>query len=174
MAAAAALRHRVLELGLTPLVAAAAGQRRALLLKRGKLAARILDAVVHLEALRAAHQRLAEDEEALEAAGILHGRLGALEHAVILGDLLVEAREVVAVGAAALRGGSQLLLELKAADLLLARPLRERKPGASSHGQAAERKRGEPASADRPHGRREHAPKIAINPHDLDPIPGSQ
>ena len=115
----------MLELSLPPLVAAAAGQRLALLLKRGKLAARVLDAVVHLEALRAAHQRLAEDEEALEAAGILHRRLGALEHAVILGDLLVEAREVVGVSAAALRGRDELLLKLQAADLLVAR-LRKR------------------------------------------------
>ena len=102
----------------------------------------------------------------------MHRRLGALEHAVILGDLLVEAREVVAVGAAALRGGSQLLLELQAADLLLAR-LRQRKRSASNKGRAAERKRHEPASAGRQHERRTHEPKIAINPHDLVPLPGS-
>jgi hypothetical protein len=69
--------------------------------------------------LRAAHQRLAEDEEAFEAAGILHGRLRALEHAIILRDLLVEAGEIVGIGAAALRGRREVLLKLIASHLLI-------------------------------------------------------
>ena len=99
-------------------------ERLALLLELGELAPRVLDPVVHVEAFRAAHQAAAEDEEALEAAGVLHGRLGALEHPVGLGDLLLDAGQVVAVGAAALRRG-KFLLELHAADLLLAHALRQ-------------------------------------------------
>ena len=173
LAAAAASRHCILKLGLPTLVAAAARERRALLLERGKLTARILDAVVHLEAFRTAHQRLAEDEEALEAAGVLHGRLGALEHAVVLGDLLVEAGDVVAAATAALRSRNQFLLELHAADLLLVSTLRDGKPCAGGGDHAAERERGDTASTQRMYGRGDHAPKTAIDPHNWFQSPGS-
>ena len=70
------------------------GQGLALLLKLAQLAARILDAVVHLQALRVPNQPAAEDEETLEAASVVHGRLRALEHAVCRSNLLVDAGSV--------------------------------------------------------------------------------
>ena len=97
MTAAAATGERILELGLPSLVAAAAHERLALLLKLGELAPRVLDAGIHLEAFRAADQAAAKNEEALEAAGILHRRAGALEHAVGPCDLLVDAAKFLAV-----------------------------------------------------------------------------
>jgi hypothetical protein len=120
LAAAAGTRQRILKFGLTPAVSAAAGQSLPLPLELAQLAPRILDPVIHLQALRAPDQSPAEDEEALEAARVLHGRLRALEHAVSLGDLLVDAGQVAAIGpSAALRRG-EVLLELHAADLLVA------------------------------------------------------
>ena len=117
------------------------------MLKLGELPPRVLDAVVHLEAFRAAHQAAAEDEEALEAAGILHRRPGALEHAVGLGDLLVDAGQFLAVDAAAL-GCGKLLLELHAADLLLAHALRQ--AIAAHERDGAEREHGKARTAGRP------------------------
>jgi hypothetical protein len=119
LTAAAGAGQRVLKLGLTPSVSAAACQGLTLLLKLAQLAARILDAVVHLQALRIPDQPAAEDEEALEAARILHGRLRALEHAVGLGNLLVDTGDVTAIGSAAALRRGQILLELHAADLLV-------------------------------------------------------
>jgi len=120
LSAAAGAGQRILKLGLTPPVSAAAGQGLALLLKLAQLAARILDAVVHLQALRVPNQPAAEDEETLEAASVVHGRLRALEHAVCRSNLLVDAGEVGAIRApsAALRR-REVLLELHAADLLI-------------------------------------------------------
>jgi hypothetical protein len=89
--AATAPGQRVVELSLAPLVPAPARERLALLLELSELAPRVLDTVIHLEAFRATHETAAEDEEALEAAGVLHGRASALEHAVGLGDLLFDA-----------------------------------------------------------------------------------
>ncbi len=109
----------MLQLGLTPLVAAAALERLALLLQPGELPARVLDAVVHAEALGSPLQGAAEDEQPLVAAGIVHGRLGALVDAILLGNLLIEVRELGRVRAAA-PGRGELLLELHAADILLA------------------------------------------------------
>ena len=94
------------------------------MLQLTKLTSCVLDTVVHLEAFRTAHQAAAEDEEALEAAGIVHGRLSALEHPVGLGDLLLDAGQILAIGAAAVRGG-KILLKLHTAELLLAHALGE-------------------------------------------------
>ena len=98
-----------MQLSLPAPVAAAARERLALLLQLGELAPRVLDAVVHLEALRAADQAADEDEKTLEAVGIVHGRLRALEYSVGLGDLLVDAAYIFAVGAATLRRSEILL-----------------------------------------------------------------
>jgi hypothetical protein len=120
LAAAACARERILKLGLPPPVAAATGEGLALLLELTQLPTRILDAIIHLQALRVPDQPAAEDEEALETARILHGCARALKHAVGLSNLLVDAAEVTAIGAAtALRRG-EVLLELHAADLLVA------------------------------------------------------
>src|SRR3989304_3212160 len=104
--ATAAAYQRIVELSLAPLVPAPARERLALLLELGKLAPRILDAVVHLEAFRATHETAAEDEEALEAAGIIHGRPCALEHTVGLGDLLLDAAYGFAITNTALGRGA--------------------------------------------------------------------
>ena len=125
-----------------PPVAAAAGERLALLLELGELTARVLDAVVHLEAFRAAHQASAEDEEALEAVGILHRRLGALEHAVGLGDLLVDARHVVAIGAAAACAEASSCWSCMQRISLVAQSLRQGQPGAADERRAAQREQG--------------------------------
>jgi len=123
--------------------------------------------------LGAADESLAENEEALEAAGILHGRLGALEHTIGLGDLLVDSWQRIAPRpAAALRGG-EILLELHAADLLVARTLGENEAGAAHDPYAAHSEHGNAQAADRPHTRRDHAPKTAMDAHDWFRSPGS-
>jgi hypothetical protein len=79
--------------------------------------------------------------------------LRSLEHAVGLGDLLLDAAEVGAVRAPAALGGGKLLLELHAADLLLAhRPLREARAGFCGKTSATEHEhaKARPA-AGRPH-----------------------
>ena len=172
LAAAAATGERILQLGLPPPIAAAAGERLALLLELGELAARVLDAVVHVEAFRAAHQAAAEDEEALEAAGIFHGRAGALEHAVGLGDLLIDAGHVFAIAAAASRRG-EVLLELHAADVAVAQTLRQGKTGAAGEPRAAQREQSKARARDRPYGRRNDPPKITVDAHDWFPSPRS-
>jgi hypothetical protein len=66
--------------------------------------------------------------------------LRSLEHAVGLGDLLLDAAEIGAVRAPAALGGGKLLLELHAADLLLAhRTLREARAGVCGKAGANER-----------------------------------
>ncbi len=132
-----------MKFGLSPPVAAAAEKHLALLLKLGQPAPRIFDARIHVDAFRAPHEPATEDEETVEAAGVLHGRLRPLEHAVGLGDLLIDAAEFIAVrSAAALRGG-ELFLELHAADLLLADALRQASAGAGDKAGTAEREQAE-------------------------------
>jgi hypothetical protein len=171
LAAATAAGHRILQLGLAPPVSAAARHSLTLLLELTELTPRIFDAIIHLQALRGPVQPAAEDEEALEAIGILHGGLGALEYAVGLGDLLVDTRNVIAVGPSSALRGNEVLLQLHAADLLVA--LSQSEAGAANHRRGAQRKHGEARAADRPHRRREQAPKIAMNAHDWFRSPGS-
>jgi hypothetical protein len=80
-----------------------------------------------------------------------------LVDAILLGDLLFEVGEGGPVGAAAL-GRGQLLLQLHAADILLALgqgPARQRQ---SNQGKRCQ-------TADRPHRRRTNAPKLATDSH---------
>jgi hypothetical protein len=122
-------------------------------LKLLDLTARIFDLVVHLEAFRTAHEPAAEDEEApLEAAGVLHGSLGAIVHAACVLNLLVDAGQRLAP-AAALSAG-ELLLQLHAADLVVA-VLGERVACHAGGGSAAQRKNGKTtvAAADAAHRR---------------------
>ena len=172
LAAAAAAGERILQLRHPPPVAAASGERLTLLLELGELPARVLDAVVHVEAFRAAHEAPAEDEEALEAVGIFHRRLRPLEHAVGLSDLLIDARHVVAIGAAAARRG-EVLLELHAANVAVAQSLRQGKTGAADQPRAAEREQGKTQAHARPYGRRNDPPKITVDAHDWVPSPRS-
>jgi hypothetical protein len=68
--------------------------------------------------------------------------LRALEHAVGLGDLLIDAAEFLAVRAAsdAALGRGKLLLELHATDLLLADALRQASAGAGDEAGTGKRK----------------------------------
>ena len=91
------------------------------------LAARVLDAAIHLQAFRGADEAAAEDQEApLIATGIIHGRLGAPIHAGRVLDLAVDGGKLAAAAAAA--GAGQFLLQLHAAHLLVV--LRQRVAGA--------------------------------------------
>jgi hypothetical protein len=165
LSAATAPGERVLELGLPAAVSASAQEGLALLLKLRELTARILEAVVHLEAFRAPDEASAEDEEALEAARVIHGRASALKYAVSLGDLLVDPGQLLAVRTAAL-GGGQLLLKLHAADLLLAHALRQDETIAAHDRDAGKSERGEARAYGRPHRRRHHATNTAMHAHD--------
>jgi hypothetical protein len=60
-----------------------------------------------------------------------------LEHAVGLGDLLVDAGYLFTIGSAAALSRDELLLELETAHLLLAHALRKRKTGPAKQGRAA-------------------------------------
>ena len=153
LTAAAAASESIAKFGLPPLAAAAAHERLALLLKLGELAPRVFDPGIHIETFRAPHQAAAENEEAVETASVLHGRLRSLEHAVGLGNLLLDAAEVRAVRAATALGGDKLLLELHAADLLLAhRTLREARARVRGKAGATEREHAKARPADgRPH-----------------------
>ena len=123
----------------------------ALLLELGELAPRVLDAGIHVEAFRASHQPAAEDEKAVETTSILHGRLRALEYAICLSDLLVDAGNLFAVrsAAAAPPGRGKLLFELHTAGLLLA--LRKAWTRAGDKADAANCERAKARAADRPH-----------------------
>ena len=82
------------------------------------MTARVLDLVVHLQTFRAAHQSAAEDEKAaLVAAGIFHGRLGAVVDAARVLNLPVDAWKRLTPAAAL--GARELLLQLHAADLIV-------------------------------------------------------
>ena len=89
----------------------------------------ILDALVPLEAFLSPDHPSAEDEEAFEAACVLHRGAGTLEDSIGLGDLLVDAGDLFAIGSAPALGRNKLLLELETAHLLLAHTLGERKSG---------------------------------------------
>ncbi len=154
-AAAAVAGKRIHELSLPPAIAAAAGDRGALLLQLVDLAARVLDAAIHLQAFRGADEAAAENQEApLIATGIVHGRLGAPIHAGRVLDLAVDGGKLGAAAAAA--GAGQFLLELHAARLLVV--LRQRVAGAGER-RAANREAAR-AAPDRRHvapGRRAKA-----------------
>ena len=160
-----------MQLRLPAPIAAAAAKRLALLLELGELAARVLDAVIHVEAFRAAHEATAEDEEALEAAGVFHRRARALEHAVGLGDLLIDAGHVLAIGAATATRRGEVLLKLHAADLPVAQALREAEPAPPTSPAPQSASRARRATSDRPYGRRNDAPKITVAAHDWFPSP---
>jgi hypothetical protein len=64
-----------------------------------------------------------------------------------------------------LRGG-EILLELHAADLLIARALGENETRAAHDPYAAHGEHSKAQAADRPHRRRDHAPKTAMHAHD--------
>src|SRR5690606_25595142 len=101
--------------------------------------------------------------EAFEAARILHGRAGSLKHPVDLGDLLLDAHQLFAVGAAAALHRGEFLLQLKAADLLLAEALGEaERGGAGDQPRAAQAERGPPTVAGKPRQHGKHAPKMAV------------
>jgi hypothetical protein len=96
-----------------------------------------------------------------------------LEHTIGLGDLLVDSWQRIAPRpAAALRGG-EILLELHAADLLVTRTLGKNEAGAAHDPYAAHSEHGNAQAADRPHTRRDHAPKTAMDAHDWFRSPGS-
>jgi hypothetical protein len=142
-AGAAVAGERVHELGLAPAIAAATGNCVALRLELLNLTPRILDLVVHLEAFRAAHQSTSEDEEApLKATRILHRRLGALVDAARVLNLLVDAGQRLSPAAAL--GARELLLQLHAADLMIA-VLGLRVTCHESDGRAAQGKNGKAA-----------------------------
>ena len=168
---AATAGEGILQLRLPAPIAAAAAKRLALLLQLSELAARVLDAVIHIEAFRAAHQAAAEDEEAFEAAGVFHRRAGALEGAVGLGNLLIDAGHVLAIGAAAAMRRGEVLLKLHAADLTVAQALRECETSAVNQPCAADREQNEASASGRPYGRRNTAPKITVAAHDWFPSP---
>ena len=105
----------------------------------------ILDLVVHLEAFRTAYEPAAEDEEApLKATGVLHGSLGAIVDAARVLNLLVDAGQRLAPAAAL--GAGELLLQLHAADLVVA-VLGERVACHAGDGSAAQRKNGKTTGA---------------------------
>src|SRR4029077_10242013 len=132
--------ERVQELRLAPAIAAAPRNGVALCLELLNLAPCVLDLVVHLEAFGATDQSASEDEEApLKATGILHRRLGPLVDAGRTLNLLIDAGQFLAA-AAALSAG-ELLLQLHAADLMVA-VLGERIVGHESDGHAAQHENG--------------------------------
>ena len=142
-AGAAVAGKRIHKLRLAPAIAPAARNCVALCLELLNLTPCILDLVVHLEAFGAAHQSASEDEEApLEATGILHRRLGPLVEAGRILNLLVDAGQLLAA-AAALSAG-ELLLQLHAADLVVA-VLGERVTRHESDGHAAQGENGKAA-----------------------------
>ena len=119
--------------------------------KLGELAPRVLDAGIHVEAFRAPHQPPAENEETVEAAGILHGCLRPLEHPVGLGNPLFDVGEVRPVRAAPALGGGKLLLELHTANLLFAYALRGAWVGTPDEAGATESEHAEPWPAGWPY-----------------------
>jgi len=104
----------------------------------GEVASRVFSAGVHPKAFRTADEAAAKNEEAVETAGIFHGGLRALEHAVGFGDLLSNVAEFLAIRSAASLRDGKLLLKLHTADLLLAY-LRQACPGASDKAGATKR-----------------------------------
>ncbi len=153
LAVASAAGERILQLGLPATVAAAAEDRLALLLQLIELAARILHTGAHLQAFRTAHQPAPKNEETLIAARILHGRSRALIDAIGVLDLLLDPGQGIAAAATAALGG-ELLLQLHAADLLIAHRLGEREAGgACDHAGAEEAKRATLVAARQARGR---------------------
>ena len=142
-----------MQLGLTALAAATAAQSVALLLKLRELAPGILHAAIHADAFRAANETLAENEETLEAACVLHRGAGAFVDFLQLGNLALDGGHVgAAPTAAGTRCAGELALKLEAADLLLAHGL--------SEGQTRGAKDERPGQDDR-HGK--GAPHLALN-----------